>query len=484
MIQDRYKVTCKVLPVFRILIFLLVCLYPCQSTFAKLPPSSYQKSTIILGGDHSYPPSTFIENGRPTGFQVDIIKAVAAASGLEVRFSFCPWKEALEKLRAGEVDVIAMSYSQQREADFDFSVQFALNAFGLMVREDSDIKAISDIKGHKILVQQGGVMRDYIESSKVDADITFLKDATSIVRSLSEGKYDGAFLSQKTAFYVAKQLGISDLRFTGEIINPRRTAFGVTEGNYELIQLLNEGLAVINSNGQLQTINEKWFGSVTGSFVEIDLVKGWALRGGGFALLVLALFILWTRSLKVEIKERKRVEKALQQSEKRFKALHDASFGGIIIHDKGLILDCNQGLSDITGFTNKELVGMNGLKLIAPDSLDQVLENIKTGYDKAYEVEGVRKDGSIYPLYIKGKNIPYMGREARVIEFRDITERKKTEAEIKKLRGILPLCSFCKKIRDDKGYWEQVDVYIHKYSEVDISHSICPKCMKENYPEE
>jgi DNA repair exonuclease SbcCD ATPase subunit len=80
----------------------------------------------------------------------------------------------------------------------------------------------------------------------------------------------------------------------------------------------------------------------------------------------------------------------------------------------------------------------------------------------------------------------------------DITERKKTEeereklikelqdalAEIKTLRGILPLCSFCKKIRDDKGYWEQVDVYIHKYSGADISHGICPDCIKEHYPEE
>jgi predicted ester cyclase len=56
--------------------------------------------------------------------------------------------------------------------------------------------------------------------------------------------------------------------------------------------------------------------------------------------------------------------------------------------------------------------------------------------------------------------------------------------ELNTLRGILPLCSFCKKIRNDKGYWEQVDVYIHKYSEVDISHSICPDCMKKHYREE
>lgn len=56
--------------------------------------------------------------------------------------------------------------------------------------------------------------------------------------------------------------------------------------------------------------------------------------------------------------------------------------------------------------------------------------------------------------------------------------------EVKTLRGILPLCSFCKKIRDDKGYWEQVDVYIHKHSQADISHGICPDCIRKHYPEE
>ena len=65
----------------------------------------------------------------------------------------------------------------------------------------------------------------------------------------------------------------------------------------------------------------------------------------------------------------------------------------------------------------------------------------------------------------------------------DITALKHAQDEIKTLEGILPLCSFCKKIRDDKGYWEQVDTYINKYSKADISHSVCPDCMRKHYPE-
>lgn len=63
---------------------------------------------------------------------------------------------------------------------------------------------------------------------------------------------------------------------------------------------------------------------------------------------------------------------------------------------------------------------------------------------------------------------------------RDLT---KALDEIKTLRGILPLCSFCKKIRDDSGHWEQVDIYILKNTKADISHGICPDCMKIHYAE-
>lgn len=56
-------------------------------------------------------------------------------------------------------------------------------------------------------------------------------------------------------------------------------------------------------------------------------------------------------------------------------------------------------------------------------------------------------------------------------------------SEIHRLRGILPICAACKKIRDDNGYWHQVEVYIRDHSEADFSHSICPDCMKKLYPE-
>lgn len=56
-------------------------------------------------------------------------------------------------------------------------------------------------------------------------------------------------------------------------------------------------------------------------------------------------------------------------------------------------------------------------------------------------------------------------------------------SEIKTLKGILPICSFCKNIRDDKGYWEKVEVYVRRHSQADFSHSVCPDCAKKHYPD-
>ena len=65
---------------------------------------------------------------------------------------------------------------------------------------------------------------------------------------------------------------------------------------------------------------------------------------------------------------------------------------------------------------------------------------------------------------------------ARTAELSDALARVKT------LSGFLPICASCKKVRDDKGYWTQVEAYLHEHSEIEFSHGLCPDCMKKLYP--
>ena len=64
-----------------------------------------------------------------------------------------------------------------------------------------------------------------------------------------------------------------------------------------------------------------------------------------------------------------------------------------------------------------------------------------------------------------------------------ITDLKEALIQVKTLGGMLPMCASCKKIRDDKGYWTQVEAYIQDHSEAQFSHGICPECAKKLYPE-
>jgi len=135
-----------------------------------------------------------------------------------------------------------------------------------------------------------------------------------------------------------------------------------------------------------------------------------------------------------DITERKLTEQSLRESETRFKALHNASFGGIVIHDKGVILECNEGLSEMTGYSESELIGMDGLLLISEESRQSVMDNIIAGYELPYEAIGLRKNGDKFPMQLEARSVPYKGKSVRTVEFRDITDQKLAEAEREQLQ--------------------------------------------------
>ena len=137
-----------------------------------------------------------------------------------------------------------------------------------------------------------------------------------------------------------------------------------------------------------------------------------------------------TKELKESNKGLTKAKENAEESETRFKALHNASFGGIVIHDKGIILECNQGMSDMTGYSTDELIGMNGLLLIAEESTDLVMDHISSGYEKPYEAVGLRKNGNEFPIRLEARNVPYKAKMVRTVEFRDITEQKSADLEL------------------------------------------------------
>jgi DNA-binding response OmpR family regulator len=109
---------------------------------------------------------------------------------------------------------------------------------------------------------------------------------------------------------------------------------------------------------------------------------------------------------------------------------------------------------------------------------------VLTGYDDdTIAIESVQKGAQDY--IVKGQVTGSMlGRAIRyAIERKKLlAQLEQSTSEIKKLRGILPICANCKKIRDDKGYWTQVEIYIRDHSGTEFTHGICPECAQKLYP--
>ncbi len=132
-----------------------------------------------------------------------------------------------------------------------------------------------------------------------------------------------------------------------------------------------------------------------------------------------------------DITERKRAEEALRESEERVRRLSEATLEGIVIHDGALILDANQQAAAMFGYELPEIMGADPLSFVAPESRDIVRQHIATGYDDPYEVSGLRRNGTVFPMEVRGKALAYEGREARVGVVQDLTERKRAEEALR-----------------------------------------------------
>ncbi|WP_319507754.1 PAS domain S-box protein [uncultured Methanolobus sp.] len=127
----------------------------------------------------------------------------------------------------------------------------------------------------------------------------------------------------------------------------------------------------------------------------------------------------------------RKAENELKESEERYKSLTNASFSGLFLHRDGIIIDYNLGLSNMTGYSHEELMGMDGMLLLSEKCRDEATSHMQAWRELSYEATGLRKDGTVYPVFVQVRNVPYKGRTVRAVEYRDMTERKKSENALK-----------------------------------------------------
>jgi len=170
----------------------------------------------------------------------------------------------------------------------------------------------------------------------------------------------------------------------------------------------------------------------------------------------------------------------------------------LIIHpETGNILDANRTACEYYGYTKLELTNMKimDINMLSEEHVFEKMQEAQRGQQKHFTFRHRLANAEIKDVEVFSGPITRDGEEVLYSIIHDISERKTHErerehlitnlkqalAEIKTLRGILPICATCKKIRDDKGHWNQIEAYIRTHSEVEFTHGICPECQGEYF---
>jgi PAS domain S-box-containing protein len=194
------------------------------------------------------------------------------------------------------------------------------------------------------------------------------------------------------------------------------------------------------------------------------------------------------------ISQRKQAEESLESSKERLETFLHLIPAGIIIVDAETheIVDANPKAAAIIGKPVEQFVGAQCHKFMCPaDKGACPITDLGQTIDNSERVL-INANGDRVPVLKTVIPMEIDDRKLLIECFKDISERKRSEverenlikeletalSEVKTLSGLLPICASCKKIRDDKGYWNQMESYIHKHSEAQFSHGLCPDCFK------
>jgi PAS domain S-box-containing protein len=203
--------------------------------------------------------------------------------------------------------------------------------------------------------------------------------------------------------------------------------------------------------------------------------------------------------------ERMRAEEALRRSEEKYRSIFENAVEGIYQSTpEGKFIEVNPAMARIFGYDSPEelqkAIDDIGCQIcVDPARREEFIRAVQETGDAVFEIEILKKDGSTGWMSDSMRIVHDQNGKATHLEgiAEDITEYKRAEQEreeliaqlrealanVKTLSDLLPICSHCKKIRNDEGYWQQIESYIHQHSGTQFSHGICPECLKKHYSE-
>jgi polar amino acid transport system substrate-binding protein len=227
--------------------------------------------TYVVGTDAAYAPfESQNEKGEIVGFDIDVVKAVAQKTGIEVKFVNTPWEGIFNTLAQGDRDflVSSITITDERKQTMDFSSPY-FDAQQLMaVKKDSKIARFDDLKKLKVGVQNGTTGDEVITKlqGKDSPNVKRFESTPLALKELESGGVDAVVADNGVVVhYVANNAGANFKTLADSSFAAEQYGLAVKKGNAELLGKLNKGLADIKGDGTYAAIYAKYFGAAPGA---------------------------------------------------------------------------------------------------------------------------------------------------------------------------------------------------------------------------
>jgi len=438
----------------------LLLAIPLMASAVDLPTKAIagqRLKTIIVNNYHPY---TFMnDKGEPDGFSVEIARAVTKAMDLELEIRADKWDVAMKALEAGSIDLLPMmAQSPERDILFDFSVPHTIAYDAIFIKKGTTgIQSLKDLSGKTVIVMNRDIAHSYLLSSGLSETmkIALVDSLPEALKQLAAGNGDAAIMPKLVGIITAKKLTLSEIETSPQLIvsYTRPFSFAVKNGNQALLERLNQGLNIIKSSGEYDTIYKKWFGALEDPHLNLKT----AIKIGAAAALILLGFVVWnvmlkrevkakTEHLLIEIADHKRAEEEKEELAQRFKlAVSSARLGVWDWNVRLNTMEWDDRMFELYGITQKTSsnnieIWMNGLH---PEDKETAIAECQAALKGEKEFDTVFRalhpDGTV--MYLKASALVIQGADGmaeRMIGINsDITERKQYEQELQQKNAEL-----------------------------------------------
>lgn len=377
-------------------LFLLaqVTLMLCAATALAQEPSTLGDSVgsdrqmqkpVVVGGNRGYPPYEFIGiDGKPAGFTVDLLQAIADVMGMKIDIHLGEWAKVHDDLVSGRIDMtLGMSQSTEREKVFDFPSPHTIVQHAIFARKETPaVSSLEGLRGKRVIVHKNGAMHQQLLRMGFSKELVFAETPADGLRLLASGEEEYAVVALLPGMYIIREFKLTNLHPVARNVMSFKFSFAVREGDTKLLAQLNEGLAILKKTGKYQEIYDKWIGVLEPTQISREKIVRYAVAILLPLLLLLSGYIILSRSLRKRVDQRT-AELAREIVEKK-KALDELK-----LHQEKLIqADKMASLGVLVSGVAHEINNPNALVLLNIPTLKQTCEDAFHYLDEIYQRDG------------------------------------------------------------------------------------------------